>query len=502
MLYMDLRKAFTPGERVYFVGIKGTGMCALAELLYNSGVLVSGSDKSEVFYTDAILKKLGIPYYEDFDSAHVDKNNPPVLIIHSAAYRAETNPEMAEALKLGIPLCKYSDALGAYSAIFDSSGIAGVHGKTTTTALAGCMIRGAGLPAKVLAGSAVSSFNGQSTLSLGDTYFVAETCEYRRHFLAFHPRRIILTSVEHDHQDFFPDYESILNAFLDYCRRLPPGGELFYCADDSGACEAAALMERENRSLRIIPYGFASSGEAGIESYEVKNECIVMKVRSFPEELRIRVPGRHTACNAAAALALTSSLVKNEAAGRGGSKSGGWTAGQRKGLVEALEGFRGSRRRAEIIGEAGGILFMDDYGHHPTAIRKTLAGLKEFYPSRRIILSFMSHTYTRTAALLDEFAASFTDADYVLLHKIYASAREAYSGGVTGRTLFDKAREIFGDKIFYIEEPGDAADLAVKLLRGGDLFITMGAGDNWKLGRKLICLMTEQISLLSEQTKG
>jgi UDP-N-acetylmuramate--alanine ligase len=498
---MDLRKAFSSGARVYFVGIKGTGMCALAELLHNSGVLVSGSDRGEIFYTDAILKKLGIPYYEHFDSAHIDKNNPPVLIIHSAAYQAETNPEMAEALTLGIPLCKYTDALGAYSGLFDSSGIAGVHGKTTTTALAGCMIRGAGLPAKVLAGSAVSSFNGFSTLSLGDTYFVAETCEYRRHFLAFHPRRIILTSVEPDHQDFFPNYESILNAFLDYCRLLPPGGELFYCADDEGACEAAGLLENENRSLRIIPYGFASSGEAGIESYEVKNECIVMKVRSFPGELRIRVPGRHTACNAAAALALTSSLVKDEAQSRGDSKSDGWTAEKRKAVAEALEGFRGSSRRSEIIGEAGGILFMDDYGHHPTAIRKTLAGLKEFYPSRRVILSFMSHTYTRTAALLDEFAASFMDADYVLLHKIYASAREAYSDKVTssnltvtGRTLFDKTRELFGDKVFYVEEPEDAADLAVKLLKPGDLFITMGAGDNWKLGRKLICLMSKQLS--------
>jgi UDP-N-acetylmuramate--alanine ligase len=360
------------------------------------------------------------------------------------------------------------------------------------------MIRAAGLPAQVLTGSAVSACGGRSTLNLGNTYFVAETCEYRKHFLAFHPRRIVLTSVEADHQDFFPSYESIRDAFIEYGRLLPSGaqtpkgyqspkgyqtpgaqthrGELIYCADDPGAVEVAEALDREGRGLILVPYGFTAAGDFGISSFRVEGERTVMQVRGFPGELRLRIPGRHIALDAAAALALTSSLVKAE---------GGWDRDKEEKLRSALEDFRGSRRRSEILGEWGGILFMDDYGHHPTALRATLEGLREFYPRRRLIVSFMSHTYTRTAALLEEFAASFEKADMVILHKIYASAREAYTGGITGRTLFERTRALHGE-VYYEEEPEDAADLLRRTLRPGDLFITMGAGDNWKLGRLLL----------------
>jgi UDP-N-acetylmuramate--alanine ligase len=472
---------------VYFIGIKGTGMCALAELMRGAGVTVSGSDREEKFYTDAILKEEGIPYYESFDAAHIEKDPPPDLVVYSAAYSFDTNPEMAEAQGRGLEILKYPDALGAYSALFDSSGIAGVHGKTTTTAMAGAMIRGAGLPAQVLVGSAVGAFGGRSTLRLGEKYFVAETCEYRRHFLAVHPRRVVLTSGEGDHQDYYPSYESIRDAFLNYCRRLPAGGELIYCADDPGAAETAAMLKKEGRDLRFIPYGFGAEGDWRIESYELKDERLVMGIRGFPGEWKLRIPGRHSCLNAAAALALTSSLVQKE--------FGGWNEERRERVRKALEEFGGSRRRSEILGEAGGILFMDDYGHHPTAIKTTLAGLKEFYPRRRLVVSFMSHTYSRTASLLDEFAASFDQADLLALHKIYASAREQYSGGVTGLTLFEKTRERLKDaegrRVFYAEEPEDASRAFIDKLRPGDLFVTLGAGDNWKLGRKLLLFYRE-----------
>jgi UDP-N-acetylmuramate--alanine ligase len=476
---MDMNDLLRPGARIYFIGIKGTGMSALAELMHKNGIRVSGSDRDEVFYTDGILNAVGIPYHESFAAEHIEAGTD--LAVYSAAYSFETNPEMAEARRRGIPLLKYTDALGAYSAAFDAAGIAGVHGKTTTTALAGTMIRAVGLPAQILAGSAVSAFGGKATLNLGNKYFVAETCEYRKHFLAFHPRRIVLTSVEPDHQDCFPTYESIRDAFIEYGRLLPPGagakpaGELIYCADDPGAAEVAAALDREGRGLVLVPYGFTAAGEFGIRSFRIAGERTVIEIRGFPGELFVRIPGRHIALDAAAALALTASLVKAE---------GGWNRDRQEKLRAALEDFRGSRRRSEILGERGGILFMDDYGHHPTALRATLEGLKEFYPRRRLIVSFMSHTYTRTAALLEEFAASFEKADMVILHKIYASAREAYTGGITGRTLFERTRAL-REGVFYEEEPEDAAELLRGLLRPGDLFITMGAGDNWKLGRLL-----------------
>jgi UDP-N-acetylmuramate--alanine ligase len=483
---MEAAEAMKTGRAIYFVGIKGTGTCALAELLHDSGVRVCGSDRNEVFYTDGILKELGIPYYESFDPSHISPETD--LVIYSAAYSPETNPELKKALDLGIPVLKYPDALGAFSGRFDSSGIAGVHGKTTSTAMTGALVRGAGLPVRVLAGSAVSGFGGRSTLNLGNKYFVAETCEYRRHFLAFHPRRIVLTSVESDHQDYFPTYEAIRDAFLEYAAKLPPGGELFFCADNPGAREVAEKAARTGQGIRLVPYGFTAPGPFGITDYRVSDERMVIRLRgisneSVPAELTLRVPGRHNALNAAAALALTDSLVRAEFG------EDGWTEERRENARWALEDFWGSKRRSEILGEYGGILFMDDYGHHPTAIKTTLEGLREFYPQRRIVLSFMSHTYSRTAALLDEFASSFGAADILFLHKIYGSAREEYGGDITGETLFEKTRSLepWGrrDNIYYTEEPLDAAETLKKTLRAGDLFLTMGAGDNWKLGRLL-----------------
>ena len=473
---------------MYFIGIKGTGVCALAELMHNAGMIVSGSDTEEVFYTDAILKELDIPYYENFNSSHIKDDFD--LVVHSAAYSAETNPELAEALKRNLTVLKYPDALGMWSKGFDSAGIAGVHGKTTTTAIAGALMRAAGIPAQILAGSAVADFNGRSTLTLGKKYFIAETCEYRRHFMKFHPMRIILTSVESDHQDFFPDYKSIRDTFTDYCRLLPIGGELIYCADNRGACEVAQIIEKENRGIVLIPYGFTAEGDFRINSYHVENGRAIFSIEGFPGEFKMQIPGRHLALNAAAALALASALVKKEFGNSNADKeAGGWTVEKIQSAKKALKDFRGSKRRCEIVGEAGGILFMDDYGHHPTAIKTTLAGIKSFYPSRRLVVSFMSHTYTRTAALLDDFAGAFGDADCLFLHKIYSSARENYSGGITGKTLYEKIAALWGaqksDVIRYEEEPLDAFMALTEILRPGDIFITVGAGNNWPLAEKL-----------------
>lgn len=463
------------GLRTHLIGIKGTGMCAFAELLSRAGAVVGGSDVADVFYTDEILASLGLPVREGFD----ERNIPPDtdLVIHSAAYSAESNGELAAALRRGLPVVKYTDALGAFSARFDSSAISGVHGKTTTTAIAGTLARAAGLPAQILAGSAVGDFGGRSTLCLGDRFFIAETCEYRKHFLSFRPNRIVVTSVESDHQDFFPTYESMRDAFLEFVALLPEHGALIYCADDPGSAEIAERSRALRADLRLIPYGEKADGPFRMEAVRVEKERTIFRLAGYQGDFRLRVPGKHTALDAAAALALTIDLVRTFDAVLSSSRL--------ESLRAALEGFRGSRRRAEIVGEEQGILVMDDYAHHPTAIKTTLEGLKAFYPDRRLIVSFMSHTYTRTAALLDEFAASLIPADEIILHKIYASAREKYSGGVDGRTLYHRAAAL-GLNVSYIEEHENAVADILPRLREGDLFVTMGAGDNWKLGRALL----------------
>ncbi|MDR1232324.1 MAG: UDP-N-acetylmuramate--L-alanine ligase [Spirochaetaceae bacterium] len=531
---------FEKGSKVYCVGIKGTGLSALAELLHGSGVLVSGSDTADVFYTDGILKSLAIPYFESFAPEHVPGDAD--LVIHSAAYSAESigegqiesNCELAEALRRGIPVMKYTDALGAWSTRFESAGISGVHGKTTTTALAGVLVRAAGLPAQVLAGSAVSSFGERSTLNNGGAFFIAETCEYRKHFLSFHPKHIVLTAVESDHQDFFPTYESIRDAFVEYALLLPEGGSLIYCADDKGACEVAELVRKSKRGIRFVPYGFTAAGDYRLSGYHAEHEKahfdLALDEKRGGGAFTLSVPGKHNALNAAAALALIYTLSP-------GVVDGPDTVRRMK---TGLDEFHGSKRRFEIIGERDGILFMDDYAHHPTAISATIDGLREFFPTRRIVVSFMSHTYTRTAALLDEFAASLAKADVVVLHKIYASAREncekyedvpageslyetlfkkvtALSldkvdvdalcknfalarenyekyenvpvGKSLGEKLFEQVKALKKHHVFYAHEhQSEAAALLLRsVLKPGDLFITMGAGDNWKLGISVLC---------------
>lgn len=463
------------GFRIHMVGIKGTGMAALAELLTARGAVLSGSDVPEVFYTDEILSKLGIAPRSPFNASNLDKSVQ--LVIHSSAYKVDQNPELVEAIIRGIPVILYTEALGELSSLSYSCGIAGVHGKTTTTGIAGTILKGIDLNASALAGSIISGFGNRCTMINGDKYFIAETCEYQRHFMDFHPRKILLTSIESDHQDCFPTYESILSAFMQYIDLLPQFGELIYCADDPGACEAAKMIFASRPDLVFTAYGEKAVGDYRVSIKGVKNERLVFCLKGFSGEFRLRVPGRHNARNAAGAIALAISLLKNEKETITFTDVGK--------IRESLENFTGSRRRSEIIGEAAGVLVIDDYGHHPTAVATTLAGLREFYPGRRLVVDFMSHTYTRTAALLKEFSTAFKAADEVILHKIYASAREQYDGTVTGGTLFEAVKQKHRN-VKYFEEIMDAREYLAKTLKAGDLFVTMGAGDNWKIGRAVL----------------
>ncbi len=457
---------------IHLVGAKGTGICALAELLVSAGADVSGSDVDEVFYTDSILRQIGIKVHGFSRDSLGDKTD---YVIRSAAYD-ESNPVVAEALIRGLPVLTYPEALGDLSRRFDSSAVAGVHGKTTTTALIGTILKALDSSATVVVGSAVAGFGDRSTWSGGNRFLVAETCEYRRHFLHYHPHRIVLTSVESDHQDFYPDYESIKTAFLDFVDLLPDGGELIYCSDDSGAEEVAREILGRRPGIVLTPYGVSASGKWRINRGRPAAGENRFKVGAFSQEFRLAVPGHHLVLDASAALALSYSIAMKETGRFDVSRAS-----------EALAGFRGSRRRSEIVGEAGGVLIMDDYAHHPTAIATTLKGLRDFYPDKRLVVDFMAHTYSRTAALLEEFAGSFTDADVLLLHPIYASAREVYDGTVTGRVLWEKTADYRpGRETLYCETLEEAEIKLAGILQSRDLFITLGAGNNRPLGARIL----------------
>ncbi|OQY40468.1 MAG: hypothetical protein B6229_01560 [Spirochaetaceae bacterium 4572_7] len=305
------------------------------------------------------------------------------LVIHSSAYLIEDNPELIRAKELGIQSIIYTEALGLFSKNSFSVGIAGIHGKTTTTAITGTIVKELGLKASVLVGSGVPSFDNSPIYVNGNNFFIAETCEYQRHFLSF-----------------------------------------------------------------------------------------IFNLAGFTTDFILKVPGKHTLLDAAGSIAIISALLQE-------NKENPSCKGPE--IAKGLLAFKGTKRRSEIVGEVNGILFIDDYGHHPTAIDTTLKGYRDFYPGRRIVVDFMSHTYTRTAELLEEFSTSFSGADIVILNKIYSSAREGYSGNVTGETLYNKTLK-YHNNVYYCPEYSDAVSKAKEILKSGDIFVTMGAGNNWQVG--------------------
>lgn len=489
-LPQDLR-----GIHIHFVGIKGTGMAALVEIFHHNGAVITGSDVSERFYTDEILEKLNLKALE-FSGKNITDDIQ--YVIYSSAYKIDKNPDLIEAVRRGIPCLLYTQALGSYSAGAYSCGVCGVHGKTSTTGLTGTILKELPVAAQTLAGSIINSFGATCTYTSpliknlsedSKKYFVAETCEYQRHFMSFCPQKIILTSVESDHQDFYPTYESIRDAFVDYICRLPSGGELIYCADDPGAVETAGIAAKKRNDIVMIPYGVKADGDFKLVSSAVENECQVFSCSLIPE-LKITVPGKHEVLDALAATALACRILAADK-----KNPLDYVEQIKKGLLN----FTGGKRRSEKIGSfktssGNSVLVIDDYGHHPTAIKTTLEGYRQFYKGRKIIVDFMSHTYSRTQSLLKEFASSFENADVVVLHKIYASARENIADfNITGKTLYEQAR-LYHKDVNYFEEILDAVPFVKNLLEqnpgtdypDGYLLVTMGAGDNWKLGKTII----------------
>ncbi len=468
-IYMlDFSKIFAKGEpasggkKIYFIGIKGSGIIALVEILARRGFAVTGSDTREKFFTDDILKKkLFVKYHEGFDANHITGDID--LVIYSTAYNEANNEEMKAAKYKMIPLVSYPEMLGILFNQKYGIAVCGTHGKTTTTAMLAEIFRQSGLDPTAAVGSQVRQWRSSALVGRSD-FMIIEADEYQSKFEYYQPQSAILTSADWDHPDFFKNYEEYKDTFVKFVQKIPRHGFLVVCGDRSETLEIA-----ESTKCNVIRYGFGNDNDFRIKNYELKDGKQFFDLWFGGRELgnfELELPGRHNVLNAAAAAAMSFKFnAKVEK------------------IREALENFEGTSRRFEYIGERNGAILIDDYGHHPEEIKATLRAAREFFPKRRIWCVFHPHTFTRTKALLSGFAQSFEDADRVIVLDIYGSAREV-QGGVHSRDLVELAKK-YHRNVEYIPTIPEAVEFLRDQIGREDLVITMGAGNVWEVAEKL-----------------
>ncbi len=509
-LHQRARKALLHPERasIFIVGIKGTGTSGLAHILLHRGARISGSDGEEEFYTDKLLARDAIQVVS-FSPEELPESTD--LIIYSAAYNPESHPQLLRGKELGIPMVTYFQALGIIASKSRVCAVCGTHGKTSTSGLLGTLIKHLPISATTLSGSGVGGFDNFSTHEGGDEFFIVESCEYRKQFLAFYPEVVILTSIEPDHFDSYAKgLQEVESAFLEFLMQIQEGGVCIYYGNSKTVEDVMAKFHTMRPDVSCIPYGFKLDQPSPLAIVDCDKRAgeslftlpklplnlgqsvVDRAVTESTSTYTIRFPGVHTILNATAAIGAAQILWERSTASapleRWLPRNPSTQPLSAEAIQQGLLAFTGITRRSQLVGESKGILILDDYGHHPTEITTTLEGLRAFYPGRRLILSFMSHTYSRTAALYNDFAKALQNPDILILHKIYGSARErAADFSITGEDLYNQILKEgrTQESTWYIPQYTDALPTLLSLLREGDLFITMGAGDNWQLGEKL-----------------
>jgi len=444
---------------IHFVGIKGTGMSALAQITAHlENTIVTGSDVSERFFTDSVLERAHIPVAE-FSPENVEKAD---LVVASAAY-APTHPEIARALELHIPVLSYPQYLGRLMAQKRGIAVAGTHGKTTTTAMIGLVLLEAGFDPTIIVGSDVPSIGGNAHCGRGE-FFLAESCEYRRHFLNYSPEYLIITNIEFDHPDYFSDLHDVIAAFNEFAQKVPNHGRIFMWAEEPNRQAMGPLAP-------VTTFGLSPAADVRAVDIAFHDEASSMKVLIHGEyvgDLELHAAGKHNILNALATIALCREI--------------GVPAAQ---ILTSLSKFNGTKRRFEHLGSKDGALIVDDYAHHPTEIRSTLEGARLSYPSRRIRAVFQPHTFTRTEKLLQEFSQAFEQADEVVVAEIFASAREQNLNTISAAALAELISQR-GTQAKFIGTLDEIKTYLTATLGPEDLVLTLGAGDIYKVGQGLV----------------
>jgi UDP-N-acetylmuramate--alanine ligase len=446
-------------SRLHMVGIGGTGMCGIAEVLLHFGFQISGTDLSTGEATDRLVA-LGAHVHEGHDASYV--GDAQVLIISSAV--SETNPEVQEARRRKIPVIRRAEMLGELMRLRWGIAVCGTHGKSTTTSMIGELLTGAGFDPTIIVGGRLTGSNTGARVGQGDI-LVAEADEFDRSFLKLAPIMAVATNVEPEHLECYGSFAGLLEAFGTFLGSVPFYGRVIMSGDDRNLVQLRKELERPVSLYGLSP-GLPLCARI-TSAFGLSTTSVVLHQGQELGSLTLSVPGAHNVKNALAALAVAFELGVP------------WEVAK-----AALEAFRGVRRRFEVCGEYNGILLVDDYAHHPTEIEATLNAARAGFPGRRLVALFQPHLYSRTQQFSEEFASALLLADVALVTDVYGS-REAPLPGVDGALVADALVRRQHPAVYYLQDKTRLRETALPLLREGDLLITLGAGDIGKLGREL-----------------
>lgn len=437
-------------EKVYLIGIGGSGMCGIAEVLLNLGFGVSGSDLAD---SGAVrrLEKLGARVFRGHERGRVSGND--VVVVSTAI--PSNNPEIEEARELRIPVIPRAEMLGELMRMKYAVAVSGSHGKTSTTSMIATVLTRCGLDPTVVIGGRLGMFGGNAKLGKGEV-LVAEADESDGSFLRLYPTLAIVTGIDQEHLDHYGSFDAVKRAFVEFLQKVPFYGQVIACLDDPGVREILPLLDR-----RVVTYGLTTQADfraVGFEQEGFETRFSCRRGDRPPTTVRLRTPGRHQVQNALAALAAAEEL--------------GVSPGR---AAEAIEAFPGADRRMELKGESAGILVVDDYGHHPHEIVVTLEALREAVGDRRIVVLFQPHRYSRLELLFDEFTRAFYRSDLLFLTELYA-AGETPREGISSARLAEAVRRHGHQNVTFAGDLEASIAALTARVEPGDVVLTLGAG--------------------------
>ena len=453
---------FSSIKKLHFIGIGGIGMSGIAEILLDQGFGVSGSDRSLSEVTER-LQKLGASIYEGHRAENIAADVDTV--VYSSAVQSE-NPEMIEAQRRKIPVVRRAEMLAEVMRLKYGIGIAGTHGKTTTTSMTSLVLLEGGLDPTVIVGGKLSGLGGTNARLGRGEFIVVEADEYDRSFLSITPTIAVLTTLETDHLDCYRDLEDIKNAFIQFAQKVPFYGFIVLCLDEPALLDIMPFLTKK----KITTYGL--NPQADVQAVDIRhadNQSFYTLVKDNAElgTVTLQVPGKHNVQNSLGAIAVGLEL------GIPFDK-----------IKSGIEKFSGVYRRWEKKGEAAGITLYDDYAHHPTECKATLAGVKAGW-RRRVVCVFQPHLYSRTRDFYEDFGKSFLLSDVLIVTDVYP-AREEPIQGITGELIVNAAKQFGHKEAHYVQDKKKVPAFLKSIVRPGDIVVTMGAGDIWKYGEEFL----------------